>query len=278
MLDVLHSERFVDMAPEAVAATLRDEGRYLCSSRTMYRLLAAEGEVHERRIQRRPRAYKRPELLATAPRQTWSWDVSWLRGPIRGTYFYLYTILDLYSRYIVGWTVARTEDSDIAQHLLRETCRKQGIEPGHLTLHADRGAVPKSKAVAQLLEALGVERSLSRPHVSDDNPFSEAAFKTLKYRPDYPDRFLSLEAARDHIRAFVDWYNHHHHHAGIAFLTPSTVHYGHVEQVLAIHTEALDAAYASHPERFVQGPPTARQPPPIVYINPPEDVRKKRTL
>ena len=269
VLDELHSERFVDKTPETIVAKLAGEGRYLCSVRTMYRILAEEGELRERRHQRRRPVYAKPELMATAPNQTWSWDVTYLRGPTRGVHYYLYVILDIFSRYIVGWVLARSEDSAIAEHLIRETYAKQNIQPDQLTLHADRGPVPKALSLAKLCEALAVHPSHSRPHTSDDNPFSEANFKTLKYMPTYPSRFLSFEAAHAYCVEFVEWYNNHHCHSGIAFLTPADVHYGRVDTVLEARTQVLAAAYAAHPERFVHGMPTPRRPPAVVYINPP---------
>lgn len=266
---MLHSERFVDKAPEAIVATLLEEGRWLCSARTMYRLLAEEGEVRERRRQRRHPEYKRPELLATAPNQVWSWDVTWLRGPVKGRYYYLYVLLDIYSRCVVGWTLARRENAEIAVRLVREACRKQNIQPDQLTIHADRGAVPTAADLADLYKALGIERSHSRPHVSDDNPYSEAQFKTMKYAPDYPDRFASYDDAHAYCVRFMDFYIHQHRHSGIAFMTPADVHYGRTDAILAARTATLDAAYAAHPERFVHGRPTPQRPPEVVYINPP---------
>lgn len=269
MLDELHSERFVDRAPEAIVATLLEEGRWLCSARTMYRLLTAEGEVRERRRQRRHPEYKRPELLATAPNQVWSWDVTWLRGPVKGRCYYLYVLLDIYSRCVVGWTLARRENAEIAARLVREACRKQDIQPDQLTIHADRGAVPTAADLADLYRAFGIERSHSRPHVSDDNPYSEAHFKTVKYAPDYPDRFASYDDAHAYCIRFMDFYNHEHRHSGIAFMTPADVHHGRTDAILAARTATLDAAYAAHPERFVHGRPTPQRPPEAVYINPP---------
>ena len=269
MLDLLHSEEFIDTQPEAIVAILLTRGRWLCSARTMYRILAEEGELLDRRRQRRHPEYKRPELMATAPNQAWSWDVTWLRGPTPGVYFYLYVILDIFSRFVVGWTLARREDTDIAMRLVRETCKKQNIKPDQLTIHADRGAVPTAKNLIDLYRELGVQPSHSRPHVSDDNPYSEAQFKTFKYSPGYPDRFPDYEHAHAHCRRFLPWYNHEHRHSGIAFLTPADVHYGRVDAVLAVHAAALHAAFAAHPERFVRGLPTPRRPPAAVYINPP---------
>ena len=223
-LAVLHSERFVDQAPRAIYATLLEEGRYLASVRTLYRLLASRGEARERRAQRRHPTYPRPELLATAPNQLWSWDITKLKGPVKWTYFHLYVILDVFSRCVVGWMVAHRESSRLAERLIEHTCESHGIRPGQLTLHADRGSSMKSRPVALLLADLGVTKTHSRPHVSDDNPFSEAQFKTLKYRPDFPDRFGSIEDARALCQSFFHWYNHEHRHSGIALFTPADVH------------------------------------------------------
>ena len=269
VLDALHSERFADKAPAEVYATLLDEGRYLCSIRTMYRVLDAADEVRERRDQLRHPAYKKPELLATAPNQVWSWDITKLLGPAKWTYSYLYVILDIFSRYVVGWMVADRESATLATALIDETCRKQKIPRGQLTLHADRGSSMKSKAVALLLADLGVTKTHSRPHVSDDNPFSESQFKTLKYRPDFPDRFGSLQDARAHCRSFFDWYNTEHRHSGIALLTPESLHYGAATNIVAARQTILLAAYAAHPERFVLKPPRPAQPPTAAWINPP---------
>ncbi len=269
VLAVLHQDRFVDKAPREVYATLLDEGAYLCSPSTMYRLLQQEGEVKERRNQLRHPHYRKPELLATAPNQVWSWDITKLLGPAKWTYFYLYVILDIFSRYVVGWMVAHRESAALAQRLISRTCDQQGILPGQLTIHADRGSSMKSKPVALLLADLGVTKTHSRPHVSNDNPFSESQFKTLKYRPDFPERFGSLEDGRDFCRTFFPWYNTEHRHQGIALLTPETVHYGRAETVIAARQEILQAAYAAHPERFVRKPPNALPLPEAVWINPP---------
>ncbi len=261
-----------------MVATLMDEGRYLCSARTMYRVLAQNHEVHERRRQATHPNYKRPELLATAPNQTWSWDVTLLRGPTRGVYYYLFVLLDIFSRYIVGWTLAHVQTGQIATRLIRQSCRKQAIVAGQLTLHADRGSVPTGDDVADVLRELGVGRSFSRPHVSDDNPYSEAQFKTFKYAPDYPDFFPSYERARAYCSAHVDHYNNHHRHSGIAFFTPSDVHHHRIDAVLEVRTATLDAAHAAHPERFVRGAPIARRPPAAVYINPPKELPSTQIL
>jgi putative transposase len=270
VLDQLRSPRFVDRAPAEVYATLLDEDTYVCSIRTMYRLLAATGEVRERRNQLRHVAPK-PELLATRPNAVWSWDITKLLGPAKWTYFYLYVILDIFSRYVVGWMVAHRESAVLAERLIATTCEKQEITAGQLTIHADRGTSMTSKPVALLLADLGVTRTHSRPHVSDDNPFSEAQFKTLKYRPEFPDRFATIEAARAFCQPFFTWYNTEHRHAGIGLLTPATVHYGDAGRVTARRHQVLAAAYALHPERFVRKPPEPPAPPIAVWINPPQE-------
>ena len=271
VVDLLHSERFVDASPHTVHATLLDEGRYLCSVRTMYRILAQQDELRERRNLCRHPHYAKPELLATAPNQLWSWDITKLKGPAKWTYFYLYVILDVFSRYVVGWMVASRESATLAKKLIRETCIKQAITPAQLTLHADRGSSMKSKAVAFLLADLGVTKTHSRPHVSNDNPYSEAQFKTLKYRPEFPQRFGSLQDARAFCRPFFHWYNTVHRHAGIAFMTPDDVHHGRATQILNTRSVALDAAFAAHPERFKGKRPVPQPLPQAVWINPPAD-------
>jgi putative transposase len=270
ILDTLHSERFSDASPAEVHATLLEEDTYLASTRTMYRVLADAHEVRERRDQLRHPPYAKPELLATQPNQVWSWDITKLKGPIKWTYFHLYVILDIFSRNVVGWMVARSESARLAERLIEETCTKQYIEPGQLTIHADRGVAMTSKAVALLFSDLGIEGSHSRPHVSDDNPFSESHFRTIKYRPEFPDRFGSLEHARQVCRALFTWYNTEHHHSGLAFLTPAAVHHGRAEEVLDARHRTLLAAHAAHPERFVNGPPRRESLPNAVWINPPE--------
>jgi putative transposase len=269
VLDVLHSDRFRDAAPAEVYATLLEEGTYLCSQRTMYRLLTAAREVHERRDQARHPVYARPELLATRPNEVWSWDITKLRGQAKWTYFYLYVILDVFSRYVVGWMVGLRETADLAQDFIGETAAKQGIDPGTLTLHADRGTSMTSKPVALLLADLGITRSHSRPHVSNDNPYSESQFKTLKYRPDFPDQFASVEEARAFCQSFFPWYNTAHHHSGIGLHTPEAVHYGFATARQAARTVTLDAAYAAHPERFVRTTPTPPAIPTAAWINKP---------
>jgi putative transposase len=269
-LDLLHSPEFVDQPPAQVVAAKLDEGEYICSTRTMYRLLAEEDEVRERRNQLRHPNYKKPELLATGPNQVWSWDITKLLGPAKWSYYYLYVILDIFSRYVVGWMVASREGADLAQRLIRETVAKHEIDPDGLTLHSDRGSAMKSHNVAQLLGTLGVTKSHSRPHVSNDNPFSESQFKTLKYRPEFPDRFGSLEDALAFCREFFAWYNDEHYHSGLAMLTPAMVHYGTASLVLEERQRVLDAAYAAHPERFVKAPPVPKPVPTAVWINPPQ--------
>jgi putative transposase len=270
VLSVLHEERFVDLAPAEVYATLLDEGRYLCSERTMYRVLAENAEVHERRNQLRHPKYAAPELLATKPNQLWSWDITKLLGPAKWTYFYLYVVLDVFSRYVVGWLVADGESSALAERLIAEAYERQNIVPGELTLHADRGSSMKSKPVAMLLADLGVTKTHSRPHVSDDNPYSEAQFKTLKYRPNFPERFGSIEDARGFNSDFFRWYNNEHHHTGLGLLTPADVHFGRAEQRRVERTRVLEAAHAAHPERFVGGTPVPPALPTAAWINKPK--------
>lgn len=268
--DTLASPRFVDRSPAEVAATLLDEGRYLCSERTMYRILQANHPVRERRNQRVHPSYAKPELVAAAPNQVWSWDITRLLGPQAWTYYYLYVLLDIFSRYAVGWMVADRENSALAQNLIEETCLKHGVEPETLTLHSDRGSPMTARGTAQLLAKLGVVRSLGRPRVSDDNPYSEAQFKTLKYHPTFPDRFPGQDAAIDFCRTFFPWYNTEHRHAGIAMLTPATVHHGRAQVALEHRQRVLDEAWLSHPERFVGGPPQHPPLPEAVWINKPK--------
>ncbi len=278
VIDVLHSERFVDQAPHEVYATLLDEGIYHCSVRTMYRILGQNKEVRERRNQLRHPVYNKPELLATGPNQVWSWDITKLLGPVKWSYFYLYVILDIFSRYVVGWMVATRESATLAERLIKETCEKQRIEPGQLTLHADRGSSMKSKPVAMLLADLGVTKTHSRPYTSDDNPYSEAQFKTLKYRSEFPDRFGCIEDARSFCQRFFAWYNNEHRHTGISLLTPEMVHYGQAQQVLAARKRVLLSAYQKHPERFVGKEPSPQPLPEAVWINPPQATTSDVTL
>lgn len=273
VLGELHSERFVDQAPAEVYATLLDEDRYLCSIRTMYRLLSDSQEVRERRDQLRHPQYHKPELLATGPNQVWSWDITKLLGPAKWSYFYLYAIMDIFSRYVVGWTLAERESGQLAQRLIRETCVKENIEEGQLTIHADRGTSMTSQTVAQLLATLGVVKSHSRPQVSNDNPFSESQFKTLKYQPEFPQRFASHEHGLMFCREFFPWYNDEHHHWGLGLMTPATVHTGRAIEVLTARQVTLSAAYLAHPQRFVQREPRPQQPPAAVWINPPADTQ-----
>jgi putative transposase len=270
VLGELHCLRFVDQAPRQVYARLLDEGNYLCSIRTMYRILEQENEVRERRNQLRHPEYKKPELLATGPNQVWSWDITKLLGPVKWTYFYLYVILDIFSRYVVGWMVAERENASLAKRLIEESCCKQEIVPGQLMLHSDRGSPMKAQSLAMFLGTLGVTKSYSRPHVSDDNPFSESQFKTLKYRPDFPKRFGSIQDALQFCRRFFDWYNRQHYHSALALLTPEDVHYGRAEQIIAERQRVLTRFYEAHPERFVNGPPKHPVLASEVWINPSE--------
>jgi putative transposase len=272
VLATLTSDRFIDVSPEETWATLLDEGRYLCSARTMYRLLAAgtaDGKVRDRRNQLTHPPYGAPELLASTPNEVWSWDISKLKGPVRGQWFYLYVILDVFSRYIVGWTVQAHENAQVAAALIEQATSQQQITPQVLTLHADRGAPMRSKLLAELLQDLGVSRTHSRPYTSSDNPYSEAGFKTLKYRPTFPARFDDIEHARRHCRQFVDWYHHQHRHSGIGLMTPHAVHHGHASGLHAARVEVLNAAYARKPERFVNRPPVPPQLPVAAWINQP---------
>jgi len=268
---VLNSEEFVDEAPATVYVKLLDQGVYLASVPTMYRVLRAHDEVHERRRQATHPAAKKPELLATKPNQVYSWDITKLLGPVKWTYYYLYVILDIYSRYAPGWMLAHAENADLAQALLADTAAKQGIIPGQLTVHADRGSPMTAKPVAFLLANLGVTKSHSRPHCSNDNPYSESQFRTMKYRPEFPDRFGSFQDAHAFCGRFFRWYNDEHRHSGIGFHTPADVHYGRAEVVRARRADVLTAAYAEHPERFVRKPPQPPALPTAVWINEPKE-------
>jgi len=278
VLDVLHSEPFADQAPAEVYAALLDQGQYLCSIRTMYRILDDQQEVRERRDQLRHPTYPKPQLVATAPNQVWSWDITKLLGPAKWTYFYLYVILDIFSRYVVGWMLAHRESEHLAERLIRETVVKQGITRDQLTIHSDRGPSMRSQTVAQLLATLGITKSHSRPHVSADNPFSESQVKTLRYRPEFPDRFLRMEHGLDFCGKFFHWQNHEHHHWGLGLLTPAVVHYGQADKVLAARQAILTTAHAAHPERFVRQPPRPLALPSEVWINPPADGPEPRML
>lgn len=269
VLDALHAPRFVDLAPAQVYATLLDEGTYLCAERTMYRLLAAHDEVRERRAQRQHPRYAVPELLATGPNQLWSWDITKLKGPTTWSWYHLYVLLDVFSRYVVGWMIAPHESAVLAERLIATACARQGIRPGQLTVHADRGAAMTSKPVALLLAELGITKTHSRPYVSNDNPYSEAQFKTLKYRPDFPARFGSLEDARAHVTDFVTWYNTEHRHSGLGLHTPHDVHHALAAARQVQRATVLTTAYTAHPERFVHRPPTPPALPTAAWINPP---------
>ena len=269
VLDLLHAPRFADQAPAEIYATLLDEGVYLCSIRTMYRLLGQNGEVRERRQQLRHPAYQKPELLAERPNEVWSWDITKLMGPTKWSYFYLYVILDIFSRRVVGWCVADAESATLFRPLFDDAIAKHNVPPGQLTLHADRGRPMTAKATALLLADLGVTRSHNRPHTSNDNPFSESHFKTLKYQPRFPKRFGCIEDARSFCRQFFNWYNQDHHHAGIGLLTPDQVHYGQVDAVHAARQNTLDQAFRESPERFVKKAPTPPDKPTAAWINPP---------
>jgi putative transposase len=268
--EVLNSKRFQDSSPYQVYATLLDEDTYVCSISTMYRILDEYDEVRERRNQRRHPSYTKPELLATAPNQLWSWDITKLRGPVTWQLFYLYVVLDVFSRYVVGWMLAEHESGDLAEQLVAESYRRQGVAYEQLTLHADRGSPMISKTVAQLLLDLGVDKSHSRPHTPNDNPFSEAQFKTMKYRSDYPVRFGSIVEARRWAHAFFHWYNEEHHHSRLGWMTPATIHYGHAAALTKQRRVTLKGAYEVHPERFVKGLPKPPQVPTEVWINPPQ--------
>ena len=267
---ILNSERFQDSPPRQVYAILLDQERvYLCHWRTMYRILHEHQEVQERRNLLRHPPTDKPVLVATAPHQLWSWDITELKGPVSGIVFYLYVILDIFSRYIVGWLLADRQADELAQTLIAETCLKQGIDPHQLTLHADRGGPMRSKTVAELLGDLQVTKTHTRPYTPDDNPYSEAQFKTMKYRLDYPDRFASFLAAQTWARTFIDWYNNDHLHSGLALMTPAIVHHGLVEPIQTQRQQVLQAAYQAHPERFVRGQPIPPQLPGEVWINKP---------
>jgi len=269
VLAVLHEQRFQDRSPAAVQATLLDEGHYYCSIRTMYRILEKEGESGERRDQLVHPSYHKPELLATAPNQLWSWDITKLWGPAKWTYFYLYVILDVFSRYVAGWMVAPREGAALAKQFIEETIYKHQVAAGQLTIHADRGRVMTSKPVAFLMADLGVTKTHSRPYVSDDNPYSESQFRTMKYRPEFPDRFGCIQDSRAFCHQFFQWYNEEHRHSGIGLLTPAMVHFGETPAVLAHRQVVLDAAYLAHPDRFVRQPPKPLPLPSEVWINKP---------
>ena len=271
VLAVLNEPRFMDLAPAEVYATLLDDGRYLCSERTYYRVLAENAPVRERRDQLRHPHYAAPELLATRPNQLWCWDITKLLGPTKWTYYCLYVLLDVFSRYVVGWLLALSESARLAEKLIAESCERQNIPPGQLTVHADRGAAMTSKPVAFMMADLGITKSHSRPHTSNDNPFSESQFKTLKYRPDFPDRFGSPEHGRSFSGDFFRWYNTEHHHVGLGLFTPHDVHYGLAEAKRELRAEVLAEAFARHPRRFPNGAPRPKDVPSAVWINRPKD-------
>lgn len=271
VLEVLNSEAYADMAPPEVYADLLDKGLYLCSVSTMYRLLHAAKEVKERRHQRRQVEYHKPELLARGPNQVWSWDITKVRGPYAGCFYNLYVLLDVYSRYVVGWVLAERESGEQARALFEASLRREDIGPEELTVHSDRGKSMRSHEVVEFLSRWDVARSYSRPHVSNDNPYSESQFHTLKYRPGYPKRFGSIEDARYYMQGFFAWYNEEHRHSGIAYMTPSAVHHGRAAEVQQDRQAVLAASYAAHPERFVKGPPRAKLPPAKVWINRPAE-------
>jgi len=279
VIDILHSERFCDDAPHVVYARMLDEGQYLCSIRTMYRILEAEhGCVRERRRHVQRPKYTKPELLATGPNQVWSWDITKLKGPVKWTYFYLYVILDIFSRYVAGWMIAHCEQAALAKRLIEDSCAKQKIEPGRLTVHADRGSSMKSKVVAHLLCDLGVTKTHSRPHVSNDNPYSEAQFKTLKYCPQFPKRFGSIQDARSFCQSFFSWYNKEHRHSGIALMTPEQVHYGMDKKIYQNRSEVLAAAFEKNPNRFKGNMPLPGSLPSAAWINKPSSEELESNL
>jgi putative transposase len=270
VLEALNSEPYADLAPAQVYNQLLDAGQYLCSIRSMYRILDDHRLVRERRNVLRHPHYQRPELLATGPNQVWSWDITKLLGPVKWTYFHLYVLLDIFSRYVVGWLIADREKASLAKRLIAESSLKQGVPPGQLTIHADRGTSMMAKTTAQLLADLSIAESHSRPRVSNDNPYSESHFKTLKYRPDFPERFGSQQHAEAVCRQLFTWYNTQHRHSGLAFLTPECVHYGRAQQLLDRRQRVLDQAHAATPERFIRAAPRVQQLPAAVWINPPE--------
>lgn len=276
MLAQLNNEQFADQSPRQVYAKLLDDGQYLCSVRTMYRILEQNQLIRERRNQLTHPEYQKPELLATGPNEVWSWDITKLKGPEKWTYYYLYTIIDIYSRYTVGWMLAHRESADLAKKLIEQTVEKQRVNPDQLIIHSDRGPSMTSHCVAQLMASLGVTKSHSRPHVSNDNPFSESQYKTLKYRPDFPKRFGSHEDGLSFCRQFFNWYNHEHYHSGIGLLTPASLHHGQASEIQAARKQILDQAWQRHPERFVNGQPKLGQIPKAVWINPPKRIKEDK--
>jgi putative transposase len=265
----LSNEEFADQPPHEIYATLLTRGEYLASPRTMYRIIVEQfGSVLERRGQRQPHTFAVPRIEARAPNRAWTWDITKLAGPNKGDFYYLYSVIDLFSRYVVGWMIAERESAELAEQLLSDAYERHDVWPGQLVVHSDRGAPMKSHAVADLLAMLGVARSFSRPRVSNDNPFSESSFKTMKFQPTFPRRFDSVQHARSWVATYFDWYHREHHHSGLAFFTPEDVFCGRVERVATVRQHALDQAFGRHPERFPKGPPTVRLPPTLVAINP----------
>jgi putative transposase len=283
ILGILHGERFIDKTPYETFYSMLDEGEYHCSPRTMYRLLEAQGENKERRLQRNHRDAIKPELIATRPNEVWSWDITKLRSEKKWVYFYLYVILDIFSRYVVGWLIADRESKELARRLIQQTALKQGIQPHQLTLHADNGSSMTSHTVAQLLDYLGIAKTHNRPYTSDDNPFSESQFKTLKYCPEFPGQFISINTGEVFCQKFFTWYNKEHYHSSIAWVTPESVHYGYAEDILAKRHQTLMQAYLHNPMRFNNRPPEHKQVPAAVYINPPQiilisDLQKEKVM
>ena len=272
VLDILTNDRFVDESVPEIYATILDEGTYLCSQRTMYRVLERHQAVRERRDQCHHPAYTKPELLATGPNQVWSWDITKLKGPQKWSYYYLYVIMDIYSRYVVGWMVATRESALLAERLIQETCLKQNIDPDQLTIHADRGPSMRSKLVAQLMADMGITKTHSRPHTSNDNPYSEAQFKTMKYRHSFPKTFGCIEDAKTFLRGFFEWYNCQHRHSGIGSITPESLHTGEAHKIREKRCRILEQAYLKHPERFVKGLPQPPKIPEAAWINKPEEI------
>jgi len=270
VLDVLHSEQYAEKAPPVVYAELLSQGQYVGSVRTMYRILAANAEIKERRDQLRHPVYEKPELLATAPNQVWSWDITKLKGEAAWTYYYLYVIMDIFSRRVVGWLIADAESTTLAKQLVGEAYHREGVEPTVLTLHADRGSAMKSKALGQFLADLGITKTHSRPHVSNDNPFSEAQFKTMKYCPKFPKRFGCIQDATAFCREFFRWYNEDHQHSGIGFIAPNDLHYGRADIIASKRQATLDDAFAENPTRFKGQRPTPPRPPKEAWINKPK--------
>jgi putative transposase len=268
---VLNSEEHADEAPATVYAKLLDSGVYLGSVSTMYRVLREHDEVGDRRCHATHPAKVKPELVARQPNEVYSWDITKLHGPEKWTYYYLYSIIDIYSRYIPGWMLARAERASLAEALMAETIEKQRIGPGELTIHSDRGSPMIAQPVAHLLADLGVTKSHSRPHTSNDNPYIESSYRTLKYRPDFPRNFGSFEDAHAHCGRFFTWYNDDHRHSGIGFHTPADVHYGRAEIVREQRGQVLNAAYAAHPERFVRKAPEPPKLPTVAWINEPKE-------